>query len=203
MRTTATRSESSYASNGTASAARTKLRIRHFGLGLVVILVAGAAGYWIAARSAPPHSAAAAARAVIEGDGVNGPRSMVWIPGGEFLMGSDHELARPNERPTHRVRIAGFWMDRTHVTNAQFAEFVKATGYVTTAERKPDWETLRVQVPEGTPRPPDAQLVAGAMVFVGTDQPVPLDDWSRWWTYAPGANWRHPHGPGSDIAGKD
>jgi formylglycine-generating enzyme required for sulfatase activity len=89
------------------------------------------------------------------------------------------------------------------VTNAQFAAFVKATGYVTTAERKPDWETLRVQLPEGTPRPPDEQLVPGAMVFVGTDRPVPLDDWSRWWTYVPGANWRHPQGPGSDIAGKD
>jgi formylglycine-generating enzyme required for sulfatase activity len=101
------------------------------------------------------------------------------------------------------VRIAGFWMDRTHVTNAQFAEFVKATGYVTTAERKPDWETLRVQVPEGTPRPPDAQLVAGAMVFVGTESTVSLDDWSQWWRYVPGADWRHPQGPGSDIVGKE
>ena len=141
--------------------------------------------------------------AVVEGDGVRGPAAMVWIPDGEFLMGSDHELARPNERPTHRVRIAGFWMDRTHVTNAQFAEFVKATGYVTTAERKPDWETLRVQVPEGTPRPPDSQLVAGAMVFVGTESTVSLDDWSQWWRYVPGADWRHPQGPGSDIVGKE
>ena len=87
------------------------------------------------------------------------------------------------------------------MTNAQFAGFVKATGY-TTAERKPDWETLRVRC-RRTPRPPDSALVAGAMIFIGTDQPVPLDDWSRWWTYAPGANWRHPYGAGSDIAGKD
>ena len=128
---------------------------------------------------------------------------MVWIPAGEFLMGSDHELARPNERPTHRVRVAGFWMDRTHVTNAEFAEFVKATGYVTTAERKPDWETLRVQVPEGTPKPPDSAMVAGAMVFVGTESPVSLDDWSQWWRYVPGADWRHPQGPGSNIEGKE
>jgi len=60
-----------------------------------------------------------------------------------------------------------------------------------------------VQVPEGTPKPPDGDLVAGAMVFVGTDRPVSLDDWSQWWTYRPGANWRHPRGPGSDIIGKD
>ena len=79
---------------------------------------------------------------VIEGDGVRGPAGMVWVPGGEFLMGSDHKLAQKNERPAHKVRVSGFWMDRTHVTNAQFAAFVKATGYVTTAERKPDWETL-------------------------------------------------------------
>ena len=145
----------------------------------------------------------AAQQRVVEGDGVQGPKAMVWIPAGEFLMGSDHELARPNERPTHRVRVAGFWMDRTHVTNAQFGEFVKATGYVTTAERRPEWETLRVQVPEGTPQPPDSELVAGGMVFVGTDMPVSLDDWSQWWRYVPGANWRHPQGPGSDIVGKD
>ena len=78
-----------------------------------------------------------------EGDGVRGPAGMVWVPGGEFLMGSDHKLAQKNERPAHKVRVSGFWMDRTHVTNAQFAAFVKATGYVTTAERKPEWETLR------------------------------------------------------------
>ena len=80
---------------------------------------------------------------------------MVWVPGGDFLMGSDHQLAQGNERPAHKVRVHGFWMDTTHVTNAQFAAFVKATGYVTTAERKPDWETMRVQVPAGTPKPPD------------------------------------------------
>jgi len=118
-------------------------------------------------------------------------------------MGSDHKLAQRNERPAHKVRVGGFWMDRTHVTNAQFAAFVKATGYVTTAERKPDWETLRVQLPPGMPRPPDSMLVPGAMVFVGTDRPVPLNDYSRWWAYMPGANWRHPQGPKSSIEGKD
>jgi formylglycine-generating enzyme required for sulfatase activity len=140
---------------------------------------------------------------VVQGDGVKGPAGMLWVPGGEFLMGSDHKLAQRNERPAHKVRVGGFWMDRTHVTNAQFAAFVKATGYVTTAERKPEWETLRVQLPPGTPKPPDSVLVAGGMVFVGTDRPVPLNDYSRWWAYVPGADWRHPQGPKSSIEGKD
>jgi sulfatase modifying factor 1 len=140
---------------------------------------------------------------VVEGDGVKGPKGMLWVPGGEFLMGSDHKLAQRNERPAHKVRVGGFWMDRTHVTNAQFAAFVRASGYVTTAERKPDWEMLRVQVPPGTPKPPDSALVPGAMVFVGTERPVPLNDYSRWWAYVPGADWRHPQGPKSSIEGKD
>ena len=161
-----------------------------------------AAGYYGAGTFAARPAKPAAAR-VIEGDGVNGPQGMTWIPGGGFLMGSDHKLAHGNERPAHKVAVSGFWMDRTHVTNAQFAAFVKATGYVTTAEKKPDWETLRVQLPPGTPRPDDAALVPGAMVFVGTDRPVDLDDYSQWWRYVPGANWRHPQGPGSTIEGKD
>jgi sulfatase modifying factor 1 len=132
-----------------------------------------------------------------------GPKDMVWIRGGEFLMGSDHKLAQGNERPAHRVKVAGFWMDRHHVTNAEFSKFIQATGYVTTAEKKPDWETLRVQLPPGTPRPPESALVPGAMVFVGTERPVSLDDYSQWWRFVPGANWRHPQGPRSSIKGKD
>lgn len=131
------------------------------------------------------------------------PEGMVWIPAGDFLMGSDSKLAKANERPAHRVHIDGFWMDKTDVTNAQFAKFVEETGYITTAERKPDWETLRVQLPPDTPKPSEDKLVPGAMVFVGTDHPVPLDDYSQWWRYVPGANWRHPEGPNSDILGKE
>jgi len=131
------------------------------------------------------------------------PKDMVWIPGGEFLMGSSSPLAKINEKPTHTVRLKGFWMDKTDVTNAQFAQFIKATGYVTTAERKPEWETLKVQLPMDAVKPPDDQLVPGAMVFVGTDRPVPLDDFSQWWRFIPGANWRHPQGPDSTIEGKD
>ena len=135
-------------------------------------------------------------------DGVAAPKGMAWIPGGEFMMGSDHKLAQRNERPAHMVRVRGFWMDQTHVTNDQFAQFVQETGYLTTAERKPDWETIRVQLPPGIPRPPDSALVPGAMVFVGTDHPVNLNDASQWWQFVPAASWRHPQGPKSDIEGK-
>jgi len=144
-----------------------------------------------------------AAPTVVVGDGIKGPAQMVWVPGGEYLMGSDHELAQANERPAHRVKVGGFWMDRHHVDNAQFRRFVEATGYVTTAERKPNWETLKVQLAPGTQRPPDSALVPGAMVFVGTDHPVSLNDYSQWWRYVPGASWKHPQGPASSIEGKD
>ena len=186
-------------------------------LGGGLILLAAGAGYggvrWWQQQRTPPsvQNTQAAARAafaaarpkVIEGDGSNGPRGMVWVPGGEFMMGSDTQQAQRNERPAHKVRVGGFWMDRTHVTNAQFREFVKATGYRTTAERPPDWESLRVQLPPGTPRPPASAMVAGAMVFVGTEAKVDYNDVSQWWHYVPGANWKAPTGPGSSIEGKD
>lgn len=137
------------------------------------------------------------------GDGKSGPRDMVWIPASDFLMGTDNRMTLPNERPAHKVHLSGYWIDRNDVTNAQFQQFVVATGYVTTAERKPRWEDLQVQLPPGTPEPPDDALVPGAMVFVGTDQPVSLNDYSQWWRFVPGASWKHPLGPDSDIIGKD
>nr|WP_061503881.1 formylglycine-generating enzyme family protein [Ramlibacter tataouinensis] len=160
----------------------------------------GIGGWALASRlvAAPP-----ARPAVVIGDGTQGPAGMAWVPGGEFLMGSDHKLAQPNERPAHKVRVQGFWMDTHHVTNAQFRAFVQATGYVTTAERKPDWATIAPQLPPGTPRPPEAALMAGAMVFVGTPYVVDYADTARWWRYVTGANWRHPQGPGSGIEGKE
>src|SRR5471030_3197943 len=137
------------------------------------------------------------------GDGKTGPADMVWIAGTDFMMGTDNRLALPNERPAHKVHVSGFWMDRHDVTNAEFRRFVEATGYVSTAEQKPRWEDLKVQLPPGTPEPPGDVMVPGAMVFVGTDAPVSLSDYSKWWRFVPGANWRHPQGPDSDIAGKD
>jgi formylglycine-generating enzyme len=131
------------------------------------------------------------------------PEGMVWIPGGEFSMGAADPRgaadggpdALADARPIHRVRVDGFWMDRTEVTNAQFAAFVRATGYVTVAERTP----TAADIP-GAAR---EDLVAGSVVFAAPDGAVPLSDSRRWWRYEPGASWRHPFGPGSDIAGRD
>ncbi len=131
------------------------------------------------------------------------PAGMVWIPAGEFTMGEQGPIARADERPTHRVRVDGFWMDRTEVTNAEFRRFVEATGYVTTAERAPDWEELKAQVSPGTPKPPDELLVPGSLVFVTPQKPGSLRDASRWWAWTPGADWRHPTGPDSSIDGMD
>lgn len=129
------------------------------------------------------------------------PAGMVWVAGGEFRMGTDEEAAYAPEKPAHAVRVDGFWMDATEVTNAEFARFVKATHYVTVAERKPTWDELREQLPPDTPRVPDSQLVAGSLVFTPPTQPVSLDDYSQWWTFTAGADWRHPAGAGSSIQG--
>ena len=128
---------------------------------------------------------------------------MVWIPGGEFSMGaadspSDGAVgmhATTDSRPIHRVYVDGFFMDKTDVTNAQFAAFVKATHYVTVAERTPRAEDF--------PGAPPENLVAGSVVFSPPDHPVSLDNFYQWWNYVHGANWRHPSGPQSSIAGKD
>ena len=128
---------------------------------------------------------------------------MVWIPGGEFIMGGDDPLARPDESPRHRVRVRGFWMDSTEVTNAQFRAFVEATGYVTIAERPVDWELLKLQLPEGTPKPADEMLQPGSLVFTPPDHAVDTSDFSQWWSWVHGASWRHPEGPESTIEGRD
>jgi formylglycine-generating enzyme required for sulfatase activity len=128
---------------------------------------------------------------------------MAWIPGGEFSMGAQNmgEMndvgmkATLDSRPVHRVYVDGFFMDKTDVTNMQFAEFVKATGYVTVAERKPDAKDF--------PGAPPENLVAGSVVFSPPGHPVPLNNHFQWWNYVPGANWRHPLGPDSSIAGKE
>jgi sulfatase modifying factor 1 len=132
------------------------------------------------------------------------PEGMVWIPGGEFSMGAQAPphlgdtigmQATEDSRPVHRVYVDGFWMDSTEVTNEQFAAFVKATGYVTLAERTPRAEDL--------PTVPRENLVAGSAVFSPPSHPVPLDDNFQWWAYAKGASWRHPLGPKSSIVGKE
>lgn len=128
---------------------------------------------------------------------------MVWIPTGTFNMGSSNEEGRPDEYPQHKVKVDGFWMDKTEVTNAQFRKFVEATGYITTAEKAPDWELLKKQLPAGTPKPAESDLVAASLVFQQTTNPVSLDDPSNWWRWTKGADWKHPEGVGSSIDGKD
>jgi formylglycine-generating enzyme len=196
---TSVAAQSTEAPSGLSGTASRYRRVLLWTAGLVVLpALLGGAVTWAVSTHMKAHEIR-----IVYGDGTHGPLGMAWVPGGEFMMGSDYKMAQPNERPAHKVRVHGFWMDRHHVTNAEFRKFVEATGYVTTAEKKPDWETLRVQLPPGTPRPPDSALVPGAMVFVGTDQPVSLDDYSQWWRYVPGADWRHPQGPDSNIIGKD
>src|SRR5271166_5697908 len=132
------------------------------------------------------------------------PEGMVWIPGGEFSMGSEGKCdgksccspaTVADALPIHRVYVDGFWMDATDVTNAEFEKFVKATGYVTIAERAPTKEEF--------PTAPPENLVAGSVVFTPTSGPVSLDDHYQWWSYVKGANWRRPEGQQSDIKGKE
>jgi formylglycine-generating enzyme required for sulfatase activity len=133
------------------------------------------------------------------------PPDMVWIPGGEFSMGvaaardahGGSECGDPlaDAQPVHRVYVDGFWMDRTEVTNEEFARFARATGYVTVAERTPTAEEF--------PTAPRENLVAGSVVFDPPREAVRLDDQFRWWTYVVRASWRHPFGPGSDVRGRE
>jgi sulfatase modifying factor 1 len=131
------------------------------------------------------------------------PPGMVWIPGGEFSMGAaanghgrnEMPMASNDTLPIHRVRVDGFWMDPAPVTNKQFEEFVHSTGYVTIAERVPRKEEF--------PTAPAENLIAGSLVFSPADHEVPLNNPLQWWRYVKGANWRHPRGVDSDIAGQD
>jgi sulfatase modifying factor 1 len=131
------------------------------------------------------------------------PEGMVWIPGGEFSMGSSSECesmcclpgVAKDAMPIHRVYVDPFWMDATEVTNEQFEKFVAATHYVTVAEKKPTKEEF--------PTAPPENLIAGSTVFTPTVQPVKLNNYFQWWNYVPGADWRHPAGAGSDIKGRD
>jgi sulfatase modifying factor 1 len=127
---------------------------------------------------------------------------MVFIKAGTFMMGGDNKQAAPDEYPKHKVTVSAFWMDEHEVTNNQFERFVKATGYVTTAERKPDWNALKKQLPPGTPKPDDSLLQAASLVFKQPGKIVPINDYSQWWVWKKGADWRHPHGPGSNIKDK-
>lgn len=120
------------------------------------------------------------------------PQGMVWIPGGEFSMGSNDHYEE--EAPVHRVRVDGFWMDTHTVTNEEFKRFVTQTGHVTLAERPAD----PVDYPGALPE----LLAPSSSVFVAPGRPVDLRNPYEWWTYVAGADWRHPQGPGSTLRGK-
>ncbi len=117
---------------------------------------------------------------------------MAWIPGGPFLMGSDRHY--PEEGPAHPVTVVGFWMDQYAVTNNQFRRFVAETGYVTVAERPPN--------PTDYPDAPPEMLYPGSLVFQKPMHRVDLRNWQQWWAYMPGADWRHPEGPRTSLAGR-
>lgn len=151
-----------------------------FAVALVLALASGCSSDVAPVQAAPPPGDA--------------PPGMSWVPGGEFWMGSD-EPSMNDTRPWHRVRVDGFWIDTTEVTNAQFARFVEATGYVTVAERAPD--------PAQFPGVPAADLVPGSLVFTPPTKPVGTSDALQWWRWQPGASWKHPSGPGSNLEGRD
>jgi formylglycine-generating enzyme len=180
--------------------------------GVIVLAAAvlGGGAWWWSVRARPAVMPLSPARPemlpTVENAGTapsQRPEGMVWIPGGEFSMGAAEQpgmnevgmQATIDSRPVHRVYVDGFWMDATEVTNAQFAKFIEATKYVTIAERTPR--------PEDFPGAPVENLVAGAVVFSPPSHPVPLNDHFQWWSYVKGANWRHPEGPGSSLAGRD
>jgi sulfatase modifying factor 1 len=125
-------------------------------------------------------------------DGPPAGHQVVWLPGGELLMGSDvHE---PEEAPAHRVLVSAFGIDRLEVTNRQFAQFVADTGHVTVAERPVDAAEF--------PGAPPENLVPGSLVFTPTPGPVDLRHLSQWWTWVPGSCWRRPEGAGSGLSGR-
>ncbi len=134
---------------------------------------------------------------------VSTPKGMKLIPGGEFSMGGVDPIqmqdggkeSMNDTRPIHRVKVSPFFMDETEVSNAQFAAFVKATGYITLAEKKPSREEF--------PTVPEEDLIAGSIVFTPPASRVVLDDYLQWWKYEQGADWKHPLGKGSSIEGKE
>ena len=138
-------------------------------------------------------------------EGTKIPEGMVWIPGGTFLQGakSSDGLAMAHEKPVHTVAVDGFFMDVTEVTNDQYTKSVNATGYVTIAEREIDWEEMRLQLPEGTPKPADSIMQPGSLIFKHpTYEVTNLNDFTQWWEWKIGANWRNPNGPQSSIKDK-
>ena len=148
---------------------------------------------------------AAKALLVEQPESIPTPEGMVWVSGIHFTQGAvaGDALALPREKPAHPVAVDGFFIDKTEVTNAQFKKFVDATGYVTVAERPVDWEAMQKELPPGTSKPADSILQPGSLVFNRKAENITdLSNYVQWWTWKTGANWKHPQGPDTSIAGK-
>ena len=128
---------------------------------------------------------------------------MVLIPSGIFEMGAVNSNGFSDEFPKHKVKINSFWMDISEVTNAEFKKFVDETGYITTAEKKVDWDEMKKDLPPDTAKPDDSLLAPSSLLFYYTSFPVELNDYSQWWRFTKGVNWKNPWGPNSSIEGKD
>lgn len=126
-------------------------------------------------------------------------QGMVEIPGGTMQMGADNPEARKDEYPKHEVQVNSFWMDETEVTNRQFAAFIEATGYITTAERTIDLEELMEQLPEGSPEPEAVLLQPGSLVFNTTHGLSGHLNVTDWWQFVVGANWKNPSGQRTNL----
>ena len=134
------------------------------------------------------------------------PTGMLWVESKTFTQGAKEtdKYAMPREKPAHKVTVDGFYIDITEVTNKQFKKFVEATKYITVAERKIDWEEMKKQVPAGTPKPHDSILQPGSLIFnKNVNAVVNMANYTQWWAWKIGANWKHPSGPKSSIEGKD
>ncbi|MDD7885468.1 formylglycine-generating enzyme family protein [Flavivirga sp. 57AJ16] len=134
------------------------------------------------------------------------PKGMIWVESKTFTQGakSSDKYAMAREKPLHQVYVDGFYIDITEVTNKQFKAFVDETNYVTVAERPIEWEEMKKDLPEGTPKPHDSILQPGSLIFnKSINKVATMGDYSQWWTWKIGANWKHPEGPESTIEGKD
>lgn len=134
------------------------------------------------------------------------PDGMVWVAPKTFIKGAkeNDKFAMPREKPSHKVKVDGFFIDITEVTNKEFKKFVDETGFVTVAERPVEWEELKKELPPNTPKPSDSLLMPGSLVFNKDVNKVQnLNNYLQWWTWQIGADWKHPEGPDSTIEGKD
>lgn len=134
---------------------------------------------------------------------VKDEKGMVFIEGGTYTMGAGEQSNTNDAKPPQPVKVDGFFMDETEVTNADYKKFTEETSYITIAERPIDWEELKKMLPKGTPKPSEDDLKPGSLVFNPPSTKIPLDDYARWWSWVQGASWKNPEGPNSTIDGKE